>query len=403
MRSNTLRRRKKSTMNKILLGDAASTIEGLDDESIDLVVTSPPYYNARPEYAEYDSLYEFIQEMIIVFGVLRPKLRPGARVCINTSSGYNRSPYVHIGSQWINAMLRLGYLMRGEIVWDKGASVGSSTAWGCHDESTEVRIRQGWIPFEHLEDSDLVLTYDKANKSWAYIPVRQVIRYEYNGIMYRYNNQRLDFCVTPNHEMIYLSEKSEWQKKPIVELLNLDSFSVPTINNEISSIKYEEIEYCNIERVDYQGLVGCATVDTGILLTRRNKKFLISGNSWISPSSPQLRDVHEMIYVFDYGGHKHAGNKENATISKEEFLEATKSVWKIQTEHSKIHPAIMPYALAERLVNLYSFRGDTVLDPFCGSGTTCIAANNCGRKYIGIDKNEMYADYARTRLSYATS
>ncbi|NMA62140.1 MAG: site-specific DNA-methyltransferase, partial [Firmicutes bacterium] len=93
-------------------------------------------------------------------------------------------------------------------------------------------------------------------------------------------------------------------------------------------------------------------------------------------------------------------NKKN-TISRDEFLEYTKSVWSFNSESAKRvkHPAPFPVELPYRLIQLYSFENDIVLDPFCGSGTTCVAAIQTKRNYVGIDNNLEYVQLAQERIS----
>jgi len=122
--------------------------------------------------------------------------------------------------------------------------------------------------------------------------------------------------------------------------------------------------------------------------------------SWMSASSPTLRDVHEYILVFSKDKFKRVkGSKEN-TITKEMFLELTKSIWNFPAESAKRvgHPAPFPVELPYRCIQLFTFKGDTVLDPFCGVGSTCIAAINSERHFIGIDNSQEYADKARKRV-----
>ena len=94
-------------------------------------------------------------------------------------------------------------------------------------------------------------------------------------------------------------------------------------------------------------------------------------------------------------------NKEN-TITKEQFLEWTKSVWTFPAVSAKKigHPAPFPEELPYRLIHLYSFKDDIILDPFVGSGTTCLAALKTNRKYAGYDTNEEYAKLANRRINY---
>lgn len=89
-----------------------------------------------------------------------------------------------------------------------------------------------------------------------------------------------------------------------------------------------------------------------------------------------------------------------STISKDEFLEFTKSVWNFSAERaSKVgHPAPFPVELPYRLIQLYTFEDDIVLDPFVGSGTTCIAALKTKRKYVAYDNKKQYVDLAEKRI-----
>jgi len=118
--------------------------------------------------------------------------------------------------------------------------------------------------------------------------------------------------------------------------------------------------------------------------------------SWLSASNPTLRDVHEYILVFCKGSfsrtssllsaspqhnNRNNNNKKENTITKEEFLNFTKSIWKFPAESAKRvgHPAPFPLELPHRCIQLYTFKCDVVLDPFCGVGTTCLAAAKLGR------------------------
>jgi DNA modification methylase len=122
--------------------------------------------------------------------------------------------------------------------------------------------------------------------------------------------------------------------------------------------------------------------------------------SWCSPTNPTLRDTHEYILVFSKG--KFGRNKKGreATISKEEFLEYTKSVWEFQPESAEKvgHPAPFPVELPYRCIQLYTFKEEVVLDPFCGVGAACIASRKAGRHFIGIDINQEYVEKATQRL-----
>ncbi len=141
--------------------------------------------------------------------------------------------------------------------------------------------------------------------------------------------------------------------------------------------------------------------------------------SWQSPSNPTLRDVHEYILV---AGHDPEGREivhqpfsvfskdefklpnpssQEPDISNFDFVDLTKSVWYMPTESANRvgHPAPFPEALPKRLIRLYTFPGDIVLDPFAGSGSTCVAAKAMGRRYIGYDIDKKYVEIARSRIS----
>ncbi len=235
---------------------ASSTqMNAVPDESIHLMVTSPPY-NAKKEYDDDLSLDEYRELLRAVFTETYKKLVTGGRACINIAN-LGRKPYIPLHSYIIEDMLNIGYYMRGEIIWDKASSAGSSTAWG----------------------------------------------------------------------------------------------------------------------------------------------------SWLSAANPVLRDVHEYILVFSKGSfHRKPNGKENS-IRKADFLEWTKSVWTFPAVSAKRigHPAPFPEELPHRLIQLYTFVGDVVLDPFCGSGTTCLSAVKSQRHYIGYDIEEKYIKLANERIKQYTA
>ena len=124
------------------------------------------------------------------------------------------------------------------------------------------------------------------------------------------------------------------------------------------------------------------------------------GGSFASASSPCLRDVHEYILIFSKLINKlEKGSKED-TINKKDFIEWTKSIWTFPAVSAKKigHPAPFPEELPRRLIEFYSYKGDVILDPFMGSGTTAIAALKSRRHFIGFEISEEYFILANKRI-----
>ena len=229
---------------------SSEKMEEIPDNSIHLMVTSPPY-NVGKEYDENLTLNEYREFLRKVWSEVKRVLVPGGRTCINIAN-LGRKPYIPLHVFIVEDMLDLGFLMRGEIIWNKASSGSPSTAWV----------------------------------------------------------------------------------------------------------------------------------------------------SWLSTKNPVLRDVHEYILVFSKGMFSRGNLRRKSTISKEEFLEFTKSVWTFAAEPAtKVgHPAPFPVELPYRLIQLYTFKGEIVLDPFMGSGQTAIAAVKTRRHYVGYDINEEYIRLAERRI-----
>lgn len=135
----------------------------------------------------------------------------------------------------------------------------------------------------------------------------------------------------------------------------------------------------------------------------------LAWGSFASAANPVLRDVTERILIGCKGRFDRAiprprraelGLPHVNTISKEDFQSWTLDTWHISPEHAKRvgPPAPFPVELPRRLIELYTYEGDLVLDPFVGSGTTCIAAADLGRDYIGFDTDEDFVALANRRL-----
>ncbi len=231
---------------------SAEAMTELPECSVHLMVTSPPY-NVGKEYDADLSLEEYLAFLRRVWAEVHRVLVPGGRACINVAN-LGRKPYIPLHAHIINDMMELGFLMRGEIIWDKGASAAASTAWG----------------------------------------------------------------------------------------------------------------------------------------------------SWRSAANPTLRDVHEYILVFSKGTFSRPKPKEReSTITREEFLEFTRSVWSFPAESARRvgHPAPFPVELPYRLIQLYTYAGEVVLDPFMGSGTTALAALKAGRRFVGYEIDPAYVRLAERRLA----
>ena len=231
---------------------SSESMDEIPDNSVHLMITSPPY-NVGKEYDSDLTLDEYLDLLTRVFSQTYRKLVTGGRACINIAN-IGRKPYIPLHAMVIEIMLDLGYLMRGEVIWDKSASAGGSCAWG----------------------------------------------------------------------------------------------------------------------------------------------------SWMSASNPVLRDFHEYILIFSKESYsKDKKQEKRDTIEHDEFIQWTKSIWTFPAVNAKKigHPAPFPVELPHRLIKLYSYEGDVVLDPFVGSGTTCLAAIQNNRKYIGYDIKKEYIELAEKRIS----
>ena len=126
--------------------------------------------------------------------------------------------------------------------------------------------------------------------------------------------------------------------------------------------------------------------------------------SWRSASNPVLREIHEYILIFSKEQFNRPPlEKKSLTMTPNEFMDYTQSVWEISRHSDESsaklgHPAPFPVELAHRLIKLYSFEGDIVLDPFMGSGTTALAAQRLKRQWVGYEVEKRYIKLAEGRL-----
>lgn len=244
----------KELLNTIIEG-SCENMRDIPNNSIHLMITSPPY-NVSKEYDDDLSLNEYLTLLKNCFIETYRVLVDGGRACINIAN-IGRKPYIPLSDYVSKIMIEIGFNMRGEIIWNKSAGAGISTAWG----------------------------------------------------------------------------------------------------------------------------------------------------SFKSASNPILRDVHEYILIFSKGNYKRERDKNEKelrrdNISKEEFIEWTKSIWTMNPESAKRigHPAPFPEELPNRLIKLFSFTNDIVIDPFMGSGTTAIAAIKNNRNFVGYEINEEYINLANSRI-----
>jgi len=181
------------------------------------------------------------------------------------------------------------------------------------------------------------------------------------------------------------------------------------------------VNVANLGRKPYRSLsadvTGILQDDLGLLLRgeiiwtkARGAGGSCAWGSWCSPANPVLRDLTERVVVASKGRFDRALSRaqrqaaclpHRPTITPEEFMEATLDVWEIRPAHAgRIgHPAPFPEKLPARLIQLYTYEDDLVLDPFMGSGTTLVAAAASNRRGVGYDTDPAYVELARTRLA----
>ena len=170
------------------------------------------------------------------------------------------------------------------------------------------------------------------------------------------------------------------------------------------------VNVANLGRKPYRSLSG----DVAWILQDRLRLLLRGEVVWVKargaagsfawgsfrqPSNPVLRDLTERVIIASKGRFDR-GRDAPSTLTKDEFMEATTDVWELPTESARRvgHPAPFPVELPQRLIELYTYPGDLVLDPFMGSGSTAVAAVRTGRRYVGYDTDPEYAEAATARV-----
>jgi site-specific DNA-methyltransferase (adenine-specific) len=180
------------------------------------------------------------------------------------------------------------------------------------------------------------------------------------------------------------------------------------------------VNVANLGRRPYRSLsadvIGILQDDLRLLLRgeiiwvkQRGSSGSCAWGSFQRPSNPVLRDLTERVIVASKGRFDRAlSAKERArlrlpsqaTMTRDDFMENTLDVWEIPSESATRigHPAPFPFELPARLIDLYTYRGDLVLDPFAGSGSTAVAAVRAGRHFVGFDLDESYVRLAEKRV-----
>lgn len=180
------------------------------------------------------------------------------------------------------------------------------------------------------------------------------------------------------------------------------------------------VNVANLGRKPYRSLasdvISILQDDLGLLLRgeiiwqkARGATGSCAWGSFQSPVNPVLRDLTERVVVASKGRFDRALNRRQrharglpseVSISRDDFLEATTDVWEMPAESATRvgHPAPFPVALPQRLIDLYTYRDDLVMDPYMGSGTTAVAAVRTGRHFVGFDVDPKYVRAAERRI-----
>lgn len=137
-----------------------------------------------------------------------------------------------------------------------------------------------------------------------------------------------------------------------------------------------------------------------IIWNEQNISRRTAWGSWLSASAPYVIAPVEVIVVLYKKQWKKTRGSKKSDITRDEFMEWTNGVWNFSGESKKRigHPAPFPVELPRRCIKLFSFIGDTVLDPFLGSGATLIACVETNRKGVGVEIDSNYCQIAKQRL-----
>lgn len=207
-------------------------------------------------------------------------------------------------------------------------------------------------------------------------------------IQYKSNNDKLPYDDYLLFTQQWLKRALDWLKNDGRLCLNIpldkNKDGVQSVGADITQIA---------KRVGYK-------YHSTIIWNEGNISKSTAWGSWLSASSPYVIAPVELILVFYKDSWKKTSGSGQSDIVKDEFISWTQGVWTFSGEKkSKIgHPAPFPIELPKRCIKLFSFVGDTILDPFMGSGTTLVAAKQNNRNGIGIDIDQGYCNLAKNRV-----
>jgi site-specific DNA-methyltransferase (adenine-specific) len=144
--------------------------------------------------------------------------------------------------------------------------------------------------------------------------------------------------------------------------------------------------------------------NTTILWLERNISRRTAWGSWLSASDPWVNTAAEAVLVLSKGSRKRVGKGHTSDVTREEFMDWTLGLWDFPGQNPREwgHPAPFPEELPRRLIKLFSFTDDTVLDPFLGSGTTARVAKSLGRQTVGIEIDPHFCEVSAERCRRLT-
>ncbi|MEA3432096.1 MAG: site-specific DNA-methyltransferase [candidate division WOR-3 bacterium] len=193
----------------------------------------------------------------------------------------------------------------------------------------------------------------------------------------------------------YLSFSKEWLAKCYTLVKDDGRFclNIPLDKNKGG----QQSTYADITTIAKQ--VGFKYHST-IIWNEKNISRRTAWGSWLSATAPYVIAPVEVIVVLYKKEWRKTSGSRKSDITKKEFMEWTNGVWSFMGESKKRvgHPTPFPIELPRRCIRLFSFVGDTILDPFLGSGSTLLACLQTGRKGIGIEVDKKYCELAKRRL-----